>query len=317
MHWQQLLQHNIRTSQQLIQQLGLSESDILLQPHFPVNVSLPYLKKIRKGNPHDPLLRQILPSKQELIHISEFNQDPVGDNAAQKIAGILHKYQARVLLLATGACAIHCRYCFRQHFDYQGNTLDNPDVLHYIQTDNTIQEIILSGGDPLILSDTRLARFIQQLEQIQHVKRLRIHSRLPIVLPQRITQELIDLLINNRLQIIVIVHANHPHEIDEQVGLNLQNLVKQGITVLNQSVLLKQINDDVATLAQLSEILFQYQVIPYYLHLLDKVQGAAHFDVAESEAIQLMSQLRKLLPGYLVPKLVREVAGKMCKQPIF
>jgi EF-P beta-lysylation protein EpmB len=269
-----------------------------------------------KGNPNDPLLRQVLTLKQELIETAQFNHDPVGDNAAQKIQGMLHKYQGRVLLLATGACAIHCRYCFRQHFEYKGNTLANPDVIDYLKSDASIQELILSGGDPLMLSDERLAAFIQHIERIEHIQRLRIHSRLPIVLPQRMTQKLLDLLMTTRLQVVLIVHANHPNEIDEQVGRGLQNWVKNGISVLNQTVLLKGVNDEVHILAQLSEILFKYQVLPYYLHLLDKVQGAAHFDISEQRAIELVTALRCQLSGYLVPKLVREIAGKPYKQSI-
>jgi len=317
--WQQLLQQSIRNPQQLIQQLELPPdfiNKVLLQAQFPLHVPQPYFNKISKGNPNDPLLRQVLTLKQELIQTEQFNHDPVGDNAAQKIQGVLHKYQGRVLLLATAACAIHCRYCFRQHFEYKGNTLANPAVIEYLKSDASIHEIILSGGDPLMLSDERLAAFIQQIENIEHIQRLRIHSRLPIVLPQRITENLLNLLTTTRLQVVLIVHANHPNEIDQQVGQGLQKLVKNGISVLNQTVLLKEVNDDVQVLAQLSEILFKYQVLPYYLHLLDKVQGAAHFDVSEQDAIQFINTLRNQLSGYLVPKLVREIAGKAYKQPI-
>ncbi|WP_353572017.1 EF-P beta-lysylation protein EpmB [Candidatus Albibeggiatoa sp. nov. BB20] len=318
--WQQLLQQSIRNPHQLIQQLELPNefiNKLLLQPKFPLYVPQPYFDKMTKNDPNDPLLRQILVLKQELIEIEPFSHDPVGDNAAQKIPGILHKYQGRVLLLATGACAIHCRYCFRQHFEYKGNTLADPDVINYLKSDTSIHELILSGGDPLILSDERLATFIQKVEGIEHIQRLRIHSRLPIVLPQRMTQKLLDLLTATRLQVVLIVHTNHSNEIDEQVGQGLQNLVKNGVSVLNQTVLLKQVNDEVHTLAQLSETLFKYQVLPYYLHLLDKVQGAAHFDVSEQRAIQLVTALRSQLSGYLVPKLVREIAGKPYKQPVY
>ncbi len=318
-HWQHLLQQSIRDPQQLIQQLALPKDfieQIQLQPHFPIYIPQPYFAKINKTDPNDPLLRQVIALKKELIKTQHYQHDPVGDNAAQALQGILHKYQGRVLLLATGACAIHCRYCFRQHFAYKGNPLADPNVMIYLKQQTDIHEIILSGGDPLILSDQRLGEFIQQLQNIKHIRRLRIHSRLPIVLPQRMTTELIDLLTKTHLQVVLVVHANHPNEIDQQVGLGLQNLVQRGINVLNQAVLLKHVNDEVNTLAQLSEILFKYQVLPYYLHLLDKVQGAAHFDVSEQHAVALITALREQFSGYLVPKLVREIAGKPYKQPI-
>ncbi|MCV6637408.1 EF-P beta-lysylation protein EpmB [Candidatus Albibeggiatoa sp. nov. NOAA] len=318
--WQQLLKQSIRNPQQLAQILELPQSvidQIAQQPKFPVYVPPPYLNKIAKGDPSDPLLRQVLALKQEQIEVAQFTDDPVGDNAALKTQGVLHKYRGRVLLLATGACAIHCRYCFRQHFEYKGNTLADTEVIQYLASDTNIHEIILSGGDPLVLSDERLAAFIQTIEQIKHIKRLRIHSRLPIVLPERMTQTLLDCLTKADLQVVLVIHANHPNEIDEQVGEALQNLVKNGISVLNQTVLLKQVNDAADTLIQLSETLFKYQVLPYYLSVLDKVQGAAHFDVPEQQAIQLVNMLREQLPGYLVPKLVREVAGKPYKQPIY
>ena len=317
--WQHCLQQSIRDPRQLVKQLELSPDcvdAVLLKPQFPLLVPPAYLAKMKKGDPNDPLLRQVLALKQELVQSKGFGTDPVGDNAAQKSRGVLHKYQGRVLLLATEACAIHCRYCFRQHFEYEGKGLNNPEIFDYIQADSSIHEVILSGGDPLVLSDRRLSAFLQKLEKIDHVQRVRVHSRIPIVLPQRITTELCSILSSSRFQIVFVIHANHPNEIDTQVGMTLQQLVKQGMTVLNQTVLLKHVNDDVDTLIQLNEKLFQYQTLPYYLHVLDKVQGASHFDVSEDEALTLLDMLRRRLPGYLVPKLVKEIAGQPYKQPL-
>lgn len=316
-NWQQCLQHSIRDPQRLIEQLELPADyieQVLLQPQFPLLVPPAYLAKIKKGDPNDPLLRQILALKQETIPSEGFSSDPVGDNAAQKCQGILHKYQGRVLLLVTAACAIHCRYCFRQHFEYHAP--NNDDVFEYIQSDTGIHEVILSGGDPLLLSDQRLSTLLHKLQKIEHIKRVRIHSRVPIVLPQRMTADLMALLRSSQLHIVFVIHANHPNEIDTEVGAVLQQLVRQGIMVLNQTVLLKQVNDNPEILIQLSEKLFQYQVLPYYLHLLDKVQGAAHFEVSEHAALRLLDVLRCRLLGYLVPKLVKEVAGLPYKQPL-
>jgi EF-P beta-lysylation protein EpmB len=272
---------------------------------------------MEKGNPLDPLLRQVLPISDELLAYPGFNHDPVGDLAASTKTGVIHKYQGRVLLINTGSCAIHCRYCFRRNFPYADLQLGKQKeeaAIQAIQEDGSISEVILSGGDPLLLSDSRLNRLIGQLDTINHLKRIRIHSRLPIVLPARITDGLIDTLRLSRKQIIIIVHCNHGNEISPHVITACNALRNGGITLFNQSVLLKGVNDNAEVLSELSERLFSHGIIPYYLHLLDKATGTGHFEVSETEALALMQQVQTTLPGYLVPKLVKEQAGGKYKQ---
>jgi len=319
--WQYELRHAVREPSHLLQLLALPTSllDTIVTENQDFSLRVPhgYVAKMEKGNINDPLLRQVLPLKTEQNNVPNFVTDPVGDKKVEKIAGLLHKYQGRVLLVATGVCAIHCRYCFRRHFDYaNAYNLNHPAFLEAIQADETIKEVILSGGDPLNLSDEKLPTFINNLAKISHVKRLRIHTRLPIVLPERMTANLLSILTATRLQTVMVVHANHANEIDEIVGQTLFLLTKHGINVLNQTVLLKGINNEAQTLINLSERLFEYRVIPYYLHLLDRVQGAAHFEVSEEKGKQLIETMRCQLSGYLVPKLVREVSGLPYKLPI-
>ena len=317
--WQHELQQAIREPMQLLQLLDLSPqelvSPLVLKPRFALQVPKSYVARMRKGDPHDPLLRQILPVVDEHRRLSTFSFDPTGDQLAEKAPGLLAKYSRRVLLMVTGACAIHCRYCFRQHYNYS-TTHSLSAALAFIQADSSIIEVILSGGDPLTWTDSRLIELIHQLAQIRHLQRLRLHTRLPIVLPQRVTPALLNGLTTTRLQPLIIVHANHANEIDNQVGDSLQRLVAAGITVLNQSVLLRGVNDDATALINLSERLFNYRVLPYYLHLLDRVQGATHFEVSTAAAIHLLELMRTALPGYLVPKLVQEIAGMAYKQPV-
>jgi EF-P beta-lysylation protein EpmB len=263
-------------------------------------------------DPHDPLLRQVLPLADECLASEGYGVDPVGDLNAMVVPGLLHKYEGRVLLTATGACAVHCRYCFRRHFPYaDANPLADQwhQALDYIAGDESITEVILSGGDPLSLSDRRLAELVRRLDAIAHLRRLRLHTRLPIVLPERVNDELLDWLGTTRLKTAIVVHANHANEIDDSVVAALMRLKASGTTLLNQSVLLRGINDSAEALMDLSEKLFDAGVLPYYLHLLDKVQGAAHFAVTESDAQQLMAEIGRQLPGYLLPRLVREIPG--------
>jgi EF-P beta-lysylation protein EpmB len=272
---------------------------------------------MRQGDPADPLLRQVLPLAEECQAVEGFGLDPVGDLAAHKAPGVLHKYQGRVLLTATGACAIHCRYCFRRHFPYaEANASAEHwrEAVNYVTARPDVQEVILSGGDPLTLSDRRLAEFVRTIEDIPHVERLRLHTRLPVVLPERVTQELCAWLSGTRLKTVVVIHANHAQELDATTRAACARIADSGATLLNQSVLLRGVNDSVAALAQLSEGLFAAGVLPYYLHLLDRVQGAAHFDVSECVARQLMAGLNARLPGYLVPRLVREQPGAPGKE---
>ncbi len=286
---------------------------------FPLRVPRGFVARMRRGDPRDPLLRQVLPLAEECLATPGFTADPVGDANAMRVPGLLQKYQGRVLLTATGACAVHCRYCFRRHFPYAEA---NPGAdrwraaLDYIAADDSIAEVILSGGDPLTLSDRRLREFTNALAGFRHVKRLRLHTRLPIVLPERVDDGLLDWLGDLALGTAVVVHVNHADEIDATVRAAFARLRQTGAVLLNQSVLLRGVNDSAVVLAGLSEALFDAGVLPYYLHLLDKVQGAMHFDVDESRATALVEELRARLPGYLVPRLVREVAGAPAKRPL-
>lgn len=279
---------------------------------FPLRVPRGYVARMRRGDPADPLLRQILPLAAEADVVAGFAHDPVGDLAAMTVPGLLHKYRGRVLLTTTGACAVHCRYCFRRHFPYdQANPARDrwQQALEYIAGDTAIDEVILSGGDPLTLADEKLAGLCRRLAEIAHVKRVRFHTRLPIVLPERITVSLLAAIRPVRWASVMVVHANHANEIDDDVGAALDALRRGGHTVLNQSVLLRGVNDSLDALCALSTRLFEAGALPYYLHLLDRVQGAAHFDVDRETATALHATMRARLPGYLVPRLVREEAG--------
>ncbi|HHM05372.1 MAG TPA: EF-P beta-lysylation protein EpmB [Gammaproteobacteria bacterium] len=321
--WQLALQNAVRDPAELLRELALPPSLAGSGPRglaFPLRVPRSYVGRMRKGDPHDPLLRQVLITAAEEQRVAGFSADPVGDLRAMTVPGLLHKYHGRALLLTTGTCAIHCRYCFRRHFPYQETKAADPGweaALAYIAADPTIAEIILSGGDPLTLSDPKLAALVSRLERLPGLKRLRIHTRLPIVLPERVTPELVALLGETRLKSVVVVHANHPQELDGgQVRQALLALTATGSSILNQTVLLAGINDQADTLARLSEALFDHGVLPYYLHSLDPVQGAAHFRVSDQEARRIVQSLRRRLPGYLVPRLVREVAGEEAKHPL-
>jgi L-lysine 2,3-aminomutase len=321
--WRQALAEAINDPLELLNLLELPPDALSVSQRaalqFPLRVPRGYVARMRKGDPGDPLLRQILPAGAEEVESAGFDSDPVGDLDTMPVPGLLHKYRGRVLLIATGACGIHCRYCFRRHFPY-GDANPAPGAwrlaLDYIAADPSITEVILSGGDPLALPDRRLAGLAEQLGAIPHVKRLRIHSRLPIVLPERIDAELLEWLSASPLHKVMVVHANHPNEIGDDTVRALRNLQGRGVTVLNQAVLLRGINDSAEILSALSETLFAAGVLPYYLHLLDKVRGAAHFDVSEASAAALITILQNRLPGYLVPRLVREIAGAPAKIPI-
>lgn len=286
---------------------------------FPLRVPRPYLNRIRHGEPDDPLLRQILPLDYELDNPPQFVIDPVGDLPALRTPGLLQKYAGRVLVISTGACAIHCRYCFRRHFPYSDYSVTRDqwrEALSTIQADHTLSEVIFSGGDPFSLNDERLSSMVNDVDACPHIQRIRFHTRLPIVLPQRIDDRCLAWLSKVKKTRVVVVHVNHPHEIDADVGTALQQLRNAGCTLLNQSVLLRGVNDDWRVLAELSEKLFHHGVLPYYLHELDKVQGAAHFEVSTETAKSLLRSLLAHLPGYLVPKLVREIPGASSKSPI-
>jgi EF-P beta-lysylation protein EpmB len=321
--WQDALIHAVTDPKELLEILELDEQ--FLEPAiaaaklFSLKVPRGFLSRIKKGDINDPLLKQILPLDAELQEISGYETDPLKEAESNPLPGLLHKYHSRVLLTLTGTCAINCRYCFRRHFPYEKNnpgTSGWEKTLDYIANDASISEVILSGGDPLILNDGVLSKFSQKLSTISHVKRLRIHSRIPIVLPERITPELIEWMTNAAFKTILVVHANHPQEIDHTVQAAIQILSEAGIVLLNQSVLLKGINDQVETLVQLSERLFEIGILPYYLHVLDKVQGTAHFDLAQETAVKLHWELTQRLSGFLIPKLVCEQPGAPAKLSI-
>lgn len=285
---------------------------------FPLRVPRAFVRRMRPGDPHDPLLLQVLPLAAEMAPPGPgFSRDPLAELAAAAVPGLLHKYRGRALLVVTGACAVHCRYCFRRHFPYAEQRPDWGRALDYLAADASIEEILLSGGDPLSLSDDKLARLAEELARIPHLRRLRLHTRVPIVLPSRVDDGLLSWLRpGERWQTVVVLHANHPREIDAEVRAAATRLRAAGVTVLNQSVLLRGINDQAAILADLSRALFESGILPYYLHLLDRVEGSGHFGVEEDTARSLTRALLQQLPGYLVPKLVREEPGAPSKVSI-
>ena len=321
--WQREWQAAIRDPGALLAELDLDPA--LLEPArmaaglFALRVPRPYLQRIQTGNPNDPLLRQVLPLGAEADDTPGYRDDPVGDGQSLQAGGVIHKYTGRALLVATGACAINCRYCFRRHFPYadaNASTGQWREALAYLGADSSIHEAILSGGDPLSLNDRRLGELGEGLHAIPHLRRLRIHSRLPVVLPSRINDALLGWFTGGRLTPVLVIHANHPQELDAEVADAMQRLAAAGVRLYNQAVLLRGVNDDADVLEALGERLFAIGVQPYYLHLLDRVRGAAHFEVPTERAGALMRQLAGRTPGYLLPRLVREVAGQPWKVPV-
>lgn len=319
--WQQELASAITHPSELLQRLGLDATVVagIAGPGelreagvFPLRVPESYVRRMRPGDPHDPLLRQVLPLDDELRVIPGFGGDPLGEAGARRVPGLLQKYAGRALLITTGACAVHCRYCFRRDYDYAADASLEP-ALQALAGDPSIREVILSGGDPLALSNRRLAALLERLATLPHVRRIRLHTRTPVVLPSRVDSGLLEALSRLRTPGVVVLHANHAREIDEEVRGALDRLRNAGLTLLNQAVLLAGVNDSAEALAELSEALFEAGVLPYYLHLLDPVQGVAHFDVPEARARALMHELLARLPGFLVPRLVRERAGEPSK----
>ncbi|KYL35213.1 MULTISPECIES: EF-P beta-lysylation protein EpmB [Pseudoalteromonas] len=321
-NWQKELANVVTCPKVLLEMVGLSsqvhENDIKARSLFPVRVPLPFIKKIRHGDANDPLLLQVMPRHQEFLTKSGFNKDPLLEQDNNQ-PGLLHKYKSRVLVMFKTGCAVNCRYCFRRHFPYQENQLNKRsliDALSYIKSDKNINEVILSGGDPLMAKDDAISWFLDELEQIPQIKRMRIHSRLPVVIPARITEQLCERLAKSPLKIIFVNHINHANEIDNDFKNAMNMLKKADVLPLNQAVILKDVNDTVDAQINLSEALFDADVLPYYLHLLDKVEGASHFDIDEAQAIKIMAELLEALPGFLVPKLVREIGGQKSKTPI-
>ena len=316
---------NVTTSvATLLEQLDLSHQieAVDMHPDFKCLATESYINKIQAGNINDPLLQQILPLNKETHLRTQQNglHDPVGDISAQTSQGLLHKYHGRILLISTGACAIHCRYCFRRHYPYQQASYSNKtlnQVLNYLKEHREIEEVILSGGEPLVLDNKKISSLIENLETINHLHTLRIHTRLPVVLPNRINAGLIQLLQSSRFQIVMVIHTNHGNELQHAEYTRLHQLQQAGITLLNQSVLLKGVNDNTEALTTLSKRLFQCKTLPYYLHLLDPVKGAMHFEVTKTSALRLKKEMEEQLPGYLVPRIVQEIAGNKSKTAIF
>lgn len=320
--WQQELAQSVSDPLVLLDMLQIDQAPFLESAKarrlFAMRVPRPFIAKMKRKDPNDPLLRQVLPLSQEFEIHEGYSTDPLDEQDAA-VPGLLHKYTSRCLLIVKGGCAVNCRYCFRRHFPYQenkGNKANWQQAIDYIWAKPEINEVILSGGDPLMAKDHELAWLVAEIEKIAHIKTLRIHTRLPVVIPSRITQDLCKLFSQTRLQVVLVTHINHANEIDKELSQAMDLLKHAGVTLLNQSVLLKGVNDDADALQKLSEALFAAGILPYYLHLLDKVQGAAHFYVSDDKACSLIADLLTRVSGYLVPKLTREVGGKASKTPI-
>lgn len=319
-HWQDALKEMITCPKVLLTLVGLSpeEIDWHWDPDFPVRVPKSYIQRMKKGDPADPLLRQVLSLKEESQQTLGYSPDPLNEKSYNPVSGVLHKYTSRALITFTSSCAIHCRYCFRRHFPYAEN---NPgrrwgEILDYLHKNTDILEVILSGGDPLMAQDASLSGFLSELVKIPHLQFLRIHTRLPVVIPERINDSFLDIFENCRLQTTLVYHINHPAEIIVPITQGVQALKQRGITVLNQSVLLKGVNDSIDCLKSLSFNLFKAGILPYYVHLLDTVKGAEHFGVSLECAKTFQTALRNALPGYLVPRFVREIPGALSKTTI-
>lgn len=320
--WQKDLRNVVTNPEQLLALLNITpekyRQDFKARKLFPVRVPHSFIRRMKKGDIDDPLLKQVMPISKEFVISQGYSEDPLEehDTVAE---GLLHKYKTRVLMIVKSGCAVNCRYCFRRHFPYQDNSPNKKrwqSALDYISQHTEITEVIFSGGDPLMATDEHLSWLITQLEKIPHITRLRIHSRLPVVIPTRVTEALVTILKNSRLKAVIVLHINHPNEINKELTQALEPLREARIPLFNQSVLLRGVNDDAKTLSLLSETLFDSGIQPYYLHLFDAVQGAAHFDIKEEDAISIVKEMLAYLPGFLMPKLVREIAGQANKTPI-
>ncbi len=321
--WRGQLAHAVTDVDDLLELVGLTRDAVDLgldaeeaARNFRLRVPRVFVQRMRRGDSSDPLLRQVLPTNGEMQPVPGFNVDPVGEAGGGSAGGVLHKYRGRALLVVTGACAVHCRYCFRRHYPYgnetvQGQGLDQ--AIAALEADRSISEVILSGGDPLSLADEPLNELCDAIEAVSHVRRLRWHTRTPVVLPSRVDNGLLGVIAGRKKSLTIVVHANHARELSEDVRIACNALAEAGVVLLNQSVLLAGVNDNVESIVALSERLFDCRVLPYYLHLLDKVASAAHFEVGEDEARNLMAEVGARLPGYLVPRLVREVEGARAK----
>ena len=316
LNWSQELRDVVRDVGELLESLAITPSalDVDVAADFPLRVPRAFVRRMQRGNPADPLLRQVLPLAAENVAVPGFSADPLAEAAATVAPALIQKYAGRVLLITASACAVHCRYCFRRNFPYSEHRLGVADeALAAIREDSSITEVIASGGDPLMLTDVHFSRLLSALEAIPHVRRLRIHTRLPVVIPSRVTRSLLERLAGSRLGVVVVLHINHPNEIDAEVVGAVRDLNGAGLTVLNQAVLLAGVNDDIEVQVDLSGRLFDAGILPYYLHLLDPVAGAHHMLVDDERASQLYAAMRARLPGYLVPRLARETPGQPAK----
>ena len=321
-NWLKQLANGISDPQKLLEQLEIDpepwQNGFDARKLFAQRVPQSFVERMQKGNPFDPLLRQVLPLSAEFEVHPGYSNDPLQEQN-NDIPGLLHKYRNRALMIVKGGCAINCRYCFRRHFPYQenkGNKTTWQQSIDYLAQHDELNEVILSGGDPLMAKDDELRWLIDHIADIPHIKRLRIHSRLPVVIPARVTDELVSLLAGTRLQVILVTHINHAQEINQELSEALSNLKRAGVTLLNQGVMLKGVNDSVDAQVQLSEALFDSGVLPYYIHVLDKVQGAAHFYISDQQAKAIMAGVIERVSGYLVPKLTREIGGRSSKTPL-
>ena len=319
--WKIIASESFRSLDELLKfcEIDGLQTDSISSQGFALRVTRYFASLIEKGNPLDPLLLQVLPTVHELQPVDGYSKDAVGDRLSMPVPGLIHKYHGRVLLALTGACAIHCRYCFRRHFPYDeasvDYSLDSP-VMEYLSGHKEVNEVVLSGGDPLMLSDHKLTKLISNLNRIPHIGLLRIHSRTLSVLPERITETFIETMNLFRGQVVFVTHINHPNEISGPNQAVFQRLSQQGYRLFNQSVLLKRVNDKPQTLAELSNRLFESHIVPYYLHRLDKVEGAAHFDLSLQESCEIYKELRNRLPGYLLPVMVEEIPGQLSKTAV-
>ena len=318
--WPEHLAQAITSLPELVTQLGLpnhlAQQGAAAHQNFKLLVPRPYLSRMEYGNPNDPLLLQVLPSAMEMQKVAGYTKDPLEEADHNPQKAIVHKYKRRLLVITTGTCAVNCRYCFRRHFPYGDNQLAQAEwqsVIDYLQRHPEVNEVILSGGDPLMMKDALLADKVRKLEALPQIKRLRIHSRLPVVIPARVCDDMLAWITASRLDIVMVWHINHANEVDEEVSQAARKLKSAGVTLLNQAVLLKGVNDSVEALVQLSEAVFSAGLLPYYLFTLDPVEGAAHFDIRIQEAQHLMGKVAAELPGYLVPRLAKEIPGQPAK----
>ena len=319
-HWSTELAQAIKSPAELMPLLGLSSTSLpqaeQAMASFRMLVPRPFLARMEYGNPNDPLLKQVLADDIEMLPVSGYSKDPLDEGEHNPQKAIVHKYERRVLVITTGSCAVNCRYCFRRHFPYGDNQLAQKEwdsIIEYIQQHPQVNEVILSGGDPLMLKDSQLSKHILRLNELPQLKRLRIHSRLPVVIPSRINEELLSWVKASRLDIVLVLHSNHANEIDAAIAEKVTQLKAHGVTVLNQGVLLRNVNDSVTAQVELSEKLFDAGILPYYMFTFDPIEGGAHFDIPIAEAQSLMGQVAKYLPGYLMPRLAKEIPGEPAK----